>query len=325
MGIARVSRASKDQDHRSTIRVRDLRVDYDEVCAVRDLSLEIQPGEVYGLIGPNGAGKTTTIRALIGLVDPTYGEIELGGVDIRERPEDASRIVGFMPDFPPVYDDLKVWEFLDLFAASYFLAPSTRPARIDESLALVGLDEKRDAMISGLSRGMRQRLMLAKTLLPSPQILLLDEPASGMDPNGRASLKRIIRDMASDGRTVLISSHILAEMSEFCTSVGIMEKGRLVLSGKIDQVTAQVMGQDVLVVELLGPASQFEQIVHQDDRAGPVTRDGDRFEFSYQGDAEAASDLLARLVGAGVRVASFSRKRGGLEELFLKVGARELS
>jgi ABC-2 type transport system ATP-binding protein len=307
------------------IRVRELRVDYDTTCAVRDLSLDIGPGEVYGLIGPNGAGKTSTLLALLGLIEPTYGDIEINGIDVRERPEEASRSVGFMPDFAPVYDDLLVWEFLDLFAASYFIPPAQRGPTVERYLDLVGLTEKRDAFVIELSRGMRQRLILAKTLLPEPQVLLLDEPASGLDPTGRADLKRTIKTLADEGKTVVVSSHILSEMSEFCTSIGIMERGRMVVSGRVEEVTAQVLGRGVLAVEVLGSVDEFERIVGNEPHAGPVKRQGQVFEFAFEGDAEAGSDLLAKLVGHGVRVASFSRKQGGLEEIFLKVGARELS
>jgi ABC-2 type transport system ATP-binding protein len=218
-----------------------------------------------------------------------------------------------------------VWEFLDLFAASYWIPPSDRPGIIDRHLELVGLTEKRTALVVELSRGMRQRLVLAKTLLPDPQVLLLDEPASGMDPNGRADLKRALRSLAAAGKTVLVSSHILSEMSEFCTSVGIMEKGRMVVSGKVDDVMAEIMGAGSLVVEVVGESDGLERIVSGDTRAGAVKRQDNTFEFPFHGDAAAASDLLAALVRSGVRVASFSRKRDGLEELFLKVGAKELS
>ena len=234
------------------IRIRDLRVDYENHCAVHDLSLEVEPGEVCGLIGPNGAGKTTTMRAMIGLIEPTYGEINVMGVDVRERPQDVCRLAGFMPDFPPVYEDLLVWEFLDLFAASYGMPRSRRPFEVGRHLEMVGLTEKRDALVVELSRGMRQRLMLAKTLIPEPRALLLDEPASGVDPQGRIDLKNILRRLATEGKTVLISSHILAEMNEFCTSVAIMERGRLVVAGRIDDVNRRVMGDSLLVVEVLG-------------------------------------------------------------------------
>ncbi len=309
------------------IRVRDLRVDYENVCAVRDISLEVGEGEVCGLIGPNGAGKTTTMRTMLGLIEPTYGTIEMAGVDIRERPDDAKSVVGFMPDFAPMYDDLKCWEFLDLFAASYGIPKAERPAEIDRHLALVGLAEKREAMITELSRGMRQRLMLAKTLIPGPRVLLLDEPASGVDPQGRIDLKNVLKMLAAEGRTVLISSHILAEMTEFCTSVAIMERGRMVVSGKIDEVTARVMGDAVLAVEVLGDPARFLALIAEDPlRAGEVARKGESaFEVRYRGGPEQVADLLARLVRAEVRVASFSPRKDNLEELFLKVGAKALS
>jgi ABC-2 type transport system ATP-binding protein len=302
-----------------------LRVDYDDVCAVRDLSLEIQPGEVYGLIGPNGAGKTTTLRALVGLVEPTYGEISLGGVDLTTHREEAVARVGFMPDFASVYEDLTVWEFLDLFAASYLLPPAERRPRIQRCLELVDLMEKRDAMTAGLSRGMRQRLVLAKTLLPDPEIVLLDEPAAGLDPNGRALLKEIMRDLGRRGRTVLISSHVLPELSEFCTSVGIMQKGRLVVSGRVSEVAAQVMGVAELVIEAVSGEDLCLVVLEKDPRVGNVRQSGQEFILDFDGDREAASDLLAALVSAGVRVAGFARKRENLEEVFLKVGAKEVS
>jgi ABC-2 type transport system ATP-binding protein len=308
------------------ISIRDLRVDYDNLCAVRDLTLDVEPGQVCGLIGPNGAGKTTTMRTVLGLIEPTYGTIEIMGIDVHEsRRAGISRLVGFMPDFPPVYDDLFVWEFVDLFAASYRIPRTERPSQVDRSLEMVGLAEKRNAPVIELSRGMRQRLMLAKTLIPEPQVLLLDEPASGVDPQGRIDLKNILKRLAAEGKTILISSHILAEMNEFCTAVAIMEKGRLVVSGRIDEVNARIMGESLLAVEVLGDPATFLAIVAADERAGPAERKGASFEFRYRGGAEEASDLLGRLVGAGVRVASFARRKENLEELFLKVGARELS
>ena len=213
------------------IQVRNLRVDYDDVCAVRNLSLQLKSGEVYGLIGPNGAGKTSTLRAIVGLVESTYGDVLIDGLDIAEQREDATRLIGFMPDSAPIYEDVTVWEYLDLFATAYMLPKQMRAPTIAYYLQLVDLFEKRDSMTNQLSRGMRQRLMLAKTLLPDPKVLLLDEPASGVDPYGRALLKDIMRKLGAAGKTVIISSHILSELSEFCTSIGIMQKGEMVISG----------------------------------------------------------------------------------------------
>jgi len=309
------------------ILIRELRVDYDGFCAVSDLSLEIEPGQVCGLIGPNGAGKTTTMRAMIGLVEPTYGQVEIHGFDVRENPEAVNQIVGFMPDFPPVYEDLLVWEFLDLFAASYRIPKPLRRGLIEAYLEIVGLTEKRNAGVAGLSRGMRQRMMLAKTLIPDPEVLLLDEPASGVDPQGRIDLRNAIRTLSSRGKTVLISSHILAEMNEFCTSVVIMERGSVVVGGKIEEVHAKIMGDSLLVVEVLGDPETFLNVVAANEHAGPVqTLNGGRtYEFRFGSGPEASSELLTSLVVAGVRVSSFTRRKDNLEELFLKVGAKELS
>jgi ABC-2 type transport system ATP-binding protein len=307
------------------IHVRDLRVDYDDVCAVRDLSLDIAPGEVYGLVGPNGAGKTTTLRSLVGLLEPTYGDIYLSGLDLSTHRQEAVQMVGFMPDFAPVYEDLTVWEFLDLFAASYMIPHSQRPAAIDKHLELVDLTEKRNSLTAGLSRGMRQRLLIAKTLMPEPRIVLLDEPAAWLDPYGRALLKNLLRQLGAEGKTVLISSHVLSEMSEFCTSVGIMEKGSMVVTGRVDEVAARVLGEMEAWVELLDGEEACERVLAADPLVRSVRREDGSLVFGFDGGQEELSDLLAALVTAGVRVASFGRKKEDLEEVFLKVGAKEVS
>jgi ABC-2 type transport system ATP-binding protein len=218
-----------------------------------------------------------------------------------------------------------VWEFLDLFAASYGIPRQRRPVEVDRLLEMVGLFEKRKSLVVELSRGMRQRLMLAKTLIPDPRVLLLDEPASGVDPQGRIELKNILRRLAEEKRTVLISSHILTEMDEFCTSVAIMERGKLKVGGRIDEVNQRIMGDTLISVEVLGDAGLFESIVHDSGNAGPVEQKNQVYEFRFQGDQEAASELLKALVHGGVRVASFERRRDNLEDLFLKVGSKELS
>ncbi len=307
------------------ITVRDLRVDYDDVCAVNDLNLEIGPSEIYGLIGPNGAGKTTTLGALIGLLEPTYGEILLNGLDISTHREAAIRWVGFMPDSTPIYPDLTVWEYLDMFAASYFIPATERKAVIDKYLALVDLTEKRDAMTEGLSRGMLQRLLLAKTLLPEPKIVLLDEPASGLDPFGRALLKNIVRELGAQGKTVMISSHILSDLSEFCTAIGVMERGRLVISGSVDEVAQLVLGQSVVRIEVLDDPALCVQTLEAHAGVGAIRQDDHVVTCTVDGGPEEDSALLAALLAAGVRVVAFGRQKADLEEVFLKIGAREVS
>lgn len=307
------------------ISVRNLRVDYDTTCAVVNLSFDIHPGEIYGLIGPNGAGKTSTLRALAGLLQPTYGQILIDGVDMLIDREEAQQRIGFMPDFPPLYDDLYVWEFLDLFAASYGIPRHARPAAIEANLELVELTSKREALCKELSRGMRQRLMLAKTLLPDPKFLLLDEPASGLDPHGRSSLKNILKDFAARQRAVLISSHVLAEMNEFCTAIGIMQKGNMVVTGSIDEVADRIGRPDVLLVELLSGQEVFAAVLRERGVEPVPPRNGGPWEIPYDGNPETAADLLASLVERGARIASYSPRKDTLEDIFLQVGAKEVS
>ncbi|MFP6762261.1 MAG: ABC transporter ATP-binding protein [Planctomycetaceae bacterium] len=318
------------------ISVRELRVDYDQFCAVRDISFEVNEGEVYGLIGPNGAGKTSAMRAIVGLLTPTYGDIRIAGIDLRENPLAVGHVLGFMPDFPPVYEDLLVWEFLDLFASSYSIPKPQRLPEIDRWLVEVGLAEKRNEFVGGLSRGMRQRLMLAKTLLPEPRVLLLDEPASGLDPHGRAQMKDIIRNFADNGGAVLVSSHILSEMDEFCTAVGIMERGEMVVDGGVDEISSSPDGSTTtLEIEFLEAdlselndhtsLEVFEGILSRNALAGKPTRKGRKHIVAFDGGNEEAAELLQQLVTQGVAVCAFSRKRESLEDVFLQVGAKELS
>ncbi|MFM7317200.1 MAG: ATP-binding cassette domain-containing protein [bacterium] len=310
------------------IDVTDLRVDYDDFCAVRDLSINIGAGHVCGLIGPNGAGKTSTMRAIVGLLEPTYGTIRIGGIDAREDPDAAQRIIGFMPDFAPVYEDLKCREYLEIFAAAYKIPKAIRKHRVAEELARVSLSEKSEVLAGTLSRGMRQRLTLAKTLLPDPSVLLLDEPALGLDPNARIELKMIIRTLASQGKTVLVSSHILSEMSEFCTSVAIMEKGRMVVQGTIDEVQSRFSEGITIEICVLNRSFELEEWLKLRPEVKYISKGNSQGEYSMNlntTEPEAVAELLARICENGFRVTTFSPKREGLEDLFLKVGAREVS
>jgi ABC-2 type transport system ATP-binding protein len=265
------------------------------------------------------------LRSLVGLKESTYGEILLNGLDLSTHPEEAVAVVGFMPDSAPVYPELTVWEYLDLFAASYFIPASQRENRIARQLELVDLTGKREALTAGLSRGMRQRLLLAKALLPEPLILLLDEPASGMDPYGRALLKDIVTDLAARGRAVVVSSHILPDLAEFCTAIGVMEKGRLVETGTVSEVAMRVLGAAQMWAEVVAGMEAGEAIIRDDPRAGNLAQREGVLSFTYTGTREEASELLAKLVAAEVRVASFGRKKEDLEEVFLKIGAKEVS
>src|SRR5215470_2285693 len=209
----------------SMIELIHLRKEYDNLVAVDDLTLSIPQGEIFGLIGPNGAGKTTTIRMACGLLTPTMGRAVVDGVDVSRQPERAQRSIGYLSDFFAVYEDLKVWEYFDYFAHAYKVEESQIPARVNGVIAQLSLEVKRDSLIRGLSRGMKQRLGIGRAIIHQPRVLLLDEPASGLDPKARLELRKLLRWLQDQGTTILISSHILTELEGFCTSIGIMEKG----------------------------------------------------------------------------------------------------
>ena len=308
-----------------TIRTADVRVDYGDVTAVEGLNLQVAAGEVFGLIGPNGAGKTSTIRVLATLLEPTYGEVYIAGHDTAVAPEAARRTLGYMPDLAPIYDDLKVWELLDVFARVHGLSGAARRQRVEQVLTAVSLTGKRDAMAGTLSRGMTQRLVLAKTLLHRPRVLLLDEPASGLDPIARIELRDLLRQLARDGQTVLISSHILTELADFCGSIGIMEKGRMVLSGPVDQLVEDLQANRRVQIELLQPAAGFVDAVRQRAGVVGVEADRDRLEVAFSGGPADAAELLAALVGAGLPIRSFYERKRGVEDLMRQIGAREVS
>ncbi|MHC4976327.1 MAG: ABC transporter ATP-binding protein [Planctomycetota bacterium] len=307
------------------IRTRAMRVDYADVTAVHDLDLDIAPGEVFGLIGPNGAGKSSTIRVLATLQEPTHGRTWIDGIDVIENPSDARQIIGYMPDWAPVYEDLRCWEFLDLYAASYFVARQDRRRRVEECLEKVGLTQKRDAMAGTLSRGMTQRLVLAKTILPDPKVLLLDEPASGLDPMARMQLRDLMLELASQGKTIIVSSHILTELSEFCSSVGIMQKGRMMLSGRIDEVINSMQPTLRIAVRVLDRMDDLVSHLHARRGVGNLERKNGDILFDFESDERGAAQLLASLITEGFQITSFTEKKMGIEDIMIGIGASETS
>jgi ABC-2 type transport system ATP-binding protein len=298
---------------------------YPGTVAVAGLDLAVAEGEIYGLVGPNGAGKTTTLRILATLLTATSGHAEVAGIDVRRNPDAARRVLGFMPDVFGVYDDMKVWEYLDFFARCYGIPGARRRRMIGDLLELVGLVDKRDAYVQSLSRGMQQRLCLAHTLVHDPQVLLLDEPASGLDPRARVELRELLRELRSLGKTIVISSHILPELEELCTAVAIVDHGQVLTHGKVADIERQLRFGAVLRVAILGDGEAIEAARAHfavDPRVASATiLDGGVIEIGFRGDDEAAAELLAAAIAAGIRVASFARAASDLEELFLQVTA----
>ncbi len=302
-----------------------LRVDYDAVCAVRDLSLELFPGDVYGLVGPNGAGKTTTLRASAGLIEPTYGRIRVAGHELHREAHEAKRLIGFMPDFSPAYNDLTVWEFLDLYAGAYEVPRPRRAARIDECIAMAWLQEKRDDLVGGLSRGMKQRLMLARTLLHDPPVLLMDEPASGLDPRGRLELRKLLVSLREAGKAILISSHILSEMSAFCNRMGVMERGRLVKSGLVSDLAGLLPAARKFLARPVSDGARLEDLLRAEPLVVGIESCNGSLLFHWTGTDQEAAALLRRLVDANIAIVEFRPYAVDMEEIFLRTGVKELS
>ena len=304
------------------LQIKELRVDYGNLVAVDDLSLEIAPGEIYGLVGPNGAGKTSTFRVLATLMKPTYGEVSFCGLDIDEKTAEVRRILGYMPDLAPAPSDIRVWEFLDLFAAAYGLRSAERKSRIEECLNAVELTDKRDTICKTLSRGMTQRLVLAKTLIHRPRVMILDEPASGMDPMSRIALRQTLRSLARDGTTILASSHILSELAEMCTSLGILVKGKLVISGTAAEVRQKLGGGTrVIEITVLEEAHGERAASFLTGLPGVAALKWEKLHirFDLAGDEREQAALLTRLVQEGIAVRRFEERQASFEEILIQV------
>lgn len=303
------------------IDIRDLRVDYGDFVAVDDLTLSVPPGEVFGLVGPNGAGKTSTFRVVTTLMQPTYGEVFLNGIDAFEDIESARRIIGYMPDLAPVPSDLKVWEFLDFHAAAYGLGTRIqRRERVDECLAEVALADQRDKWCKELSRGQTQRLVLAKTMLHRPRVLVLDEPASGLDPLARRDLRNTLRGLARTGATVFVSSHILSELAEMCSSLCVMNHGRLLASGTVEQVRQQLgTTERILTATLLSRHEEAGEWLSSQPNVHDLRIVGTQVIFGFRGCDETQADLMESLIRMGVRVKAFEEKRTTFEDILVEV------
>ena len=305
------------------ISARGLVKRYDGTLALGGLDLEIAAGEIFGLVGPNGAGKTTTLRILATLLVPTAGDAEVAGASIRRDPDGVRRVVGYMPDNFGVYDDMKVWEYLDFFGRCHGLAADRRRRMIGDLLELVDLGQKRDAYVATLSRGMQQRLCLAHALVHDPAVLVLDEPASGLDPRARVELRELLRELRTLGKTIIISSHILPELEELCTSVAIVDRGQVLAHGRVADIERRLRFGAVLRIRLLLDgldlvAARDRLATDPDVASATILTDG-TIELGFRGDDAASARLLADSVAAGLPIVSFARAASDLEELFLQV------
>jgi ABC-2 type transport system ATP-binding protein len=328
------------------IHIENLTKEYDlsgkrgQVLAADRLTFDIPAGEIFGLVGPNGAGKTTTLKMLCGLLMPTGGRVTVNGIDVERQPEAAQKHIGYLADFFSLYDDLKAWEYLDYFGHAYKMDSAVIPTRVNEVIGLMGLESKRDAFIAGLSRGMKQRLGIARAILHDPPVLVLDEPASGLDPKARLELKLLIKNLHRTGKTIFITSHVLSDLEEICTSIGILEKGRLVRLGSLDQILrgdSATAGPAPRRVRIKLAAAGFalgewlaaqpgvtsvtvEPATPAGAPAVPVTG----AVFHLAGSEANVAELLRALVTAGAPVCGVEEITESLEQLFFRISSGEV-
>lgn len=299
------------------VQLEALRKEFNSLVAVDDVSFSAQAGQVIGLIGPNGAGKTTLLRMLATLLPPTDGTATICQADLRKKPLSIRRSIGYLPDFFNLYPDLTLWECLDFFARAYHVPTQEIPGRVDAALTYVTLDSKKDNLIRHLSRGMVQRLGLATLLVREPAVFLLDEPASGLDPMARIQLRDILRRLGREGKTIIISSHILTELSGFCTHLAIMNCGRLLMYGSVEEIERRIVGQQAVTVRVLGDTAKAEQVLREIEGLEINTADDGAITVNGVDGPASAARINRSLVTAGVEVVELARQKTSLEDLFM--------
>ncbi len=302
------------------IKVAGLQKQYGKMQAVKGVTFEIRESSIFGFVGPNGAGKTTTMKILATLMRPTAGQAFIDGIDVTRHPKQVRQVMGYMPDFFGVYDSLKVTEYLDFYGSCYKIPAARRKSTIADLLELVDLTHKADDYVDALSRGMKQRLCLARCLVHDPKVLILDEPASGLDPRARVEMRELLRELKKMGKTIIISSHILPELAELCTEVGIIEAGELMAVGAIDQITAQLSHDKLIQVKVQNGLAEAAELIREHPGVGVVTETADGvLQVSFAGDAGQQQELLRKLVLAQVPVLSFAETSNSLEDLFMRI------
>lgn len=291
--------------------------------AVWDLTFSIGPGDIFGFVGPNGAGKTTTMRMMATLLDPDYGDITIDGISVLDEPETIRRLIGYMPDYVGVYDGVEIREYLEFFAAAYRIPVEKRKKLVDEIMEITDLAGVATKDVGTLSKGMRQRLCLAKTLVHDPKVLILDEPAAGLDPRARIELRLLLKELQKLGKTIIISSHILTELSDMCNSVGIIERGIMLKAGKIDDILAErsagELAQQKLLLRVLGRPDDAVTILRGLPDVGGVEIDRGIITFNFMQPIESNPGLLRELLQRGVPVVSIAPATQNLEDIFLNV------
>ncbi|MCM8711791.1 ABC transporter ATP-binding protein [Clostridium sp. SYSU_GA19001] len=305
------------------LEIKNLYKTYGKFTAVDNLDLSVAEGEIFGFVGPNGAGKTTTMKIVCGLLSADSGEVYVDGVDAIKNDKKIKEKIGYMPDFFGVYDNLKVSEYLEFYASIYNINGKDRDKVCGELLELVDLSSKRDAYVDSLSRGMKQRLCLARSLVHNPKLLVLDEPASGMDPRARFEMKEILRALKDMNKTIIISSHILPELAELCTTIGIIEKGKILLRGTVDEIMLKVYRNKGVKIKVHKNLEEAVTVLKEFPNVDNITTGENTIQAYFEGGEEDMSNMLKTLVNRNIPVVSFSQLDGNLEDIFMKVTGKE--
>jgi len=301
------------------LKIENLSKSYGKFKAVDDFNLTVKQGEIYGFVGPNGAGKTTIMKIMSGLLSADSGTVTICDENLLKNVNKLKQSIGYMPDFFGVYDNLTVIEYLQFYSSAYGIANDDALIRAKELLELVNLQDKTNEYVDGLSRGMKQRLCLARTLVHNPDILILDEPASGLDPLTRHELKFILKNLSEKGKTIIISSHILTELAEICSNICIIEKGKVILNGNIDEIMYQVDSSNPLIINVLGETDKTVKILKKNRYVRTLSLDEKNIVVTFVGRREDEAELLKQLITNDVEVVSFKREQSNLESLFLKI------
>ncbi len=301
------------------LELKDITKFYGKFCALDGLSLRVEEGALYGFVGPNGAGKTTAIRIMCGILSPDSGSVLLDGAEIRGGDADIRSRIGYVPDSFGVYDELKVSEYMEFFASCYGIDGMESRKRTEKLLDFVGLSDRADFFVDALSRGMKQRLSLARALMHDPDLLILDEPSSGLDPRTRYEFKNILSELSEGGKTIIISSHILSDIAELCTDIGIIDQGSMVMSGRLQEVLRMVTAENPIIIGMESGLSNAVKFLKAEPAVTSMAIKGSEIMINFSGDRRAETELLKRMIGSGLGVRSFSRERSSLESIFMQL------
>ena len=301
------------------LEIRNLKKTYGNYHALDGLDLTIPEGSLFGLVGPNGAGKTTAIKIMSGLLLPDEGEVFISGINAVKEPDRIRELIGYVPDSFGIYDNLMVWEYMEFFAAAFGLEGITARKRCENLLAQVGLEDKREFHVDALSRGMQQRLCLARALIHDPQFIIMDEPTSGLDPRTRFEFKELIRDLHDAGKTLLVSSHILSELSQMCTDIGILENGRMIMSGGMEDIMARIESSNPIRITVMNGVRDAMAIMKRNPSVKTISVSGNRFLLNFDGTREDEAALLEQLISSDIPVREFVREPGSLESYFMQI------